>query len=114
MIHIMNTRLVINHIFVLAFPCCQIASNKEIKPIPIHMMVIFRMSSIFSIGIHTFIFAQRFPPVNIQINIKKNPINPDIPRILYAIKARLAIISMSDVSFMLNARPTMRPASAIV
>lgn len=80
-------------------------------PSPPHMMAIFRMSSTFSIGIQTFIFAQRLPPVNIPRKRKKNQRNQYIPRIRYDMSAKLAMISMSVVSFKLNAKPTIIPAS---
>ena len=85
----------------------------EIIPILPHTIAMFRMSSTFSTGIHTFILAQRFPPVNIPRKRKKNQRNPYRPRVRYDISARLAITKMSVVSFILNAIPTMIPAMAM-
>lgn len=82
-------------------------------PIAQQESAIFLIRSIFSVGIHTFIFAQRLAPVNIEMKIKKNHINQKIPKVRYATSASAAIISIRVVNLMPKATPTMNPASAM-
>lgn len=76
-------------------------------------IVIVWMSHMFSTGIHTFILDHRPAPVNIDRNIKKNPLSQKNPNIVYAISARLAMMSIRVVNLIEKATPIMNPASAM-
>jgi hypothetical protein len=78
-------------------------------PIAPHIQAIVCMSSIFSVGNQTFIFAQRLAPVNIDRKRKKNPRNQNNPRTLYETNAKQAIMRMRVVNFIENAIPMIIP-----
>ena len=108
-IHPMNIHVTYAHFFTRVNQCFH--TERAIKRTPIRMLTpaIVWISDVFSMGIQTFIFAQRLPPVNTPINIAKNPVNQRIPRFVYDISARKAMISISVVNFILNAKPTIIP-----
>ena len=56
---------------------------------------------------------QRFPPVKIARNRKKNPRNPQNESILYAMSPNPPRKSMREVTFILKANPASNPASPI-
>lgn len=109
----MNSKFVKIHIFHFSIPFFQRAMTSQTIPMDPHIIAIFRMSSIFSTGIHTIIFPQRLPPVKILRKVKKKPKNPNNQRILYEISAKHAIIKISVVILMLNAKPEIIHAIAI-
>lgn len=66
-----------------------------------------------SVGIHTFITDQRLAPVNIERNIKKNPMYPQNDRSRYESTPNIQRMSMSEVTFTLKAKPTRIPVRMI-
>jgi hypothetical protein len=79
---------------------------------PSHIAILW-MRVTFSTGIHTFILVHRLAPVKIERNIKKNPVRPKNPRILYAISASDAMMRIRVVNLIEKARPTRNPDRAI-
>ncbi len=108
-----NMALTYTHFFTGVNPCFQRLIQIHSKPITMAAQAIVWMSHIFSTGIHTFIFDQRFPPVKIPINSEKNAINQIIPILIYAIIESIAIMRMSVVTFILKASPTIIPTTRI-
>lgn len=67
-----------------------------------------------SVGIHTFITDQRFAPVNIARNTKKNPMYPQKERSLYASTQNTPSMSMIEVTLTLKAKPMRMPVSIMI